>query len=137
MDFFGILKLAESPLNRSFLEKMALRIFCNKYLNLCDFLLHHFTDLDSTLIDKDQIPFFLTHIPARCSTKSLEHFSQLMENKDKAKFTYYDYGKTENRKRYNQDFPPEYDLKKIKIPVFLYHGEDDLLSTPDNNFLLH
>ena len=48
----------------------------------------------------------------------------------------FDYGKKENYKRYNQYYPPEYDLSKITIPVYLYHGEDDLLSTPDNSHLL-
>lgn len=53
---------------------------------------------------------FLRYVPSRCSTKSLEHFAQLMENKEKAEFTHFDYGEEENMKKYGQKDAPEYDL---------------------------
>lgn len=53
LKFFGIHKLAQHSFNRSIIEKMALKLFCNSYYNLCDFLLRHFTDKDSKLIDKN------------------------------------------------------------------------------------
>lgn len=100
LKFFGIWKIAEVDVNRNWIENLAIKIFCNNPLDPCSFFLRHFTDKDSVLIDKDQIPFFLKYAPARCSTKGLEHFSQLMEHKDNAKFTKFDYGAEENQKRY-------------------------------------
>lgn len=32
---------------------MAIKIFCSKYLNVCDYFLKHFTDLDPKMIDND------------------------------------------------------------------------------------
>jgi len=53
LNYLGVWKLAEKAINRSFIEKLTLKIFCNSFVNLCDFLMRHFTDKDSVLIDKD------------------------------------------------------------------------------------
>lgn len=136
LNFFGILKVGEKAANRNFFENLALKFFCNSYFSLCDFLIEHFTDKDSVLIDHDQINWFLKFVPSRTSTKSISHFSQLLEHKDDTKFTQFDYGTEENQKRYGQDTPPLYPIENIKLPVLIYYGENDLLSTEDNNELL-
>lgn len=53
----------------------------------------------------------------------ITHFAQSMYS---GEFCQFDYG-TGNMERYNLSKPPCYDLKKIVVPVFLYHGNDDLL----------
>ena len=49
----------------------------------------------------------------------------------------YDYGSAlENKKYYNQTLPPQYDLKKVNVPVALYWAQNDWLAdTQDVKFL--
>lgn len=48
------------------------------------------------------------------------------------KFRQYDYGKSENKKRYGQPEPPDYDLSKIKVPTFLHYSKNDLLAAVED-----
>lgn len=43
-------------------------------------------------------------------------------------FRNYDYGITENYKRYKQKTPPSYDLKKITVPIILFYSENDMVT---------
>lgn len=60
----------------------------------------------------------------------------MIENKDEEKFKAFDYGENDNKEKYGTVAPPEYDLSKIHIPVFMYHGQNDLLSTFYNVLIL-
>lgn len=44
-------------------------------------------------------------------------------------FQKYDYGPTENRKRYHSSTPPKYNLKQITAPVALFYADNDELNT--------
>jgi len=46
-------------------------------------------------------------------------------------FQNYDYGIAENHKRYKQQTPPSYDLKKITTPMILFYSENDPISTKE------
>jgi len=46
-------------------------------------------------------------------------------------FQYYDYGRSENLQRYGQEEPWLYDLSRVTAPVYLYYGNNDLISTPE------
>jgi len=46
-------------------------------------------------------------------------------------FRYYDYGIAENHKRYKQQTPPSYDLKKITTPMILFYSENDVLTAKE------
>jgi lysosomal acid lipase/cholesteryl ester hydrolase len=52
---------------------------------------------------------------------------QIMRSKA---FLRYDYGMISNRQVYGQSTPPEYPLEEIDIPVALFYGKYDSLSTP-------
>jgi pimeloyl-ACP methyl ester carboxylesterase len=56
------------------------------------------------------------------SVKQLVHFSQLYRNNS---FRQFDYGEDANRRIYKSSSPPNYNLKSIKTPVYLYAGEQD------------
>jgi lysosomal acid lipase/cholesteryl ester hydrolase len=56
------------------------------------------------------------------SVKQFVHFSQLYRNNS---FRQFDYGKSINRKIYKSLSPPDYDLKSIKTPIYLYAAEQD------------
>lgn len=53
----------------------------------------------------------------------MEHYIQLSKI---GKFQQYDYGMN-NSLYYNSSTPPEYDLKKVVAPMYLYHASEDLL----------
>ncbi|EYC37521.1 hypothetical protein Y032_0783g2325 [Ancylostoma ceylanicum] len=44
----------------------------------------------------------------------------------------YDYGTRENKKKYGQANPPEYDFTRIQKPIYLYCGDEDWLADPQD-----
>lgn len=67
-------------------------------------------------------PIVLGHVPSGCSGKQLSHYGQLVKSK---RFQKFDYGSTENVKRYNDDIPPEYNLNNVRAKLVLYYVEND------------
>ncbi|KAG6802763.1 lipase 3 [Apis mellifera caucasica] len=61
--------------------------------------------------------------PAGSSVNQFVHFGQLIHS---GKFRKYDYGTIGNLKKYGKIQPPDYELAKIKIPVYLYYGANDM-----------
>ncbi|CAG0892516.1 unnamed protein product [Cyprideis torosa] len=78
-------------------------------------------------LDKDLIPHIVGHTPAGTSTKNMLHFTQGV---NRPGFNMFDYGMASNLEIYGQEEPPEYDLSKTTVPVFLYYGENDWLTVP-------
>ncbi|CAH1159899.1 unnamed protein product, partial [Phaedon cochleariae] len=74
-----------------------------------------------TQIAPETIPVYFNQIPAGTSFKTLSYLSEATRNR----FRKYDYGPGKNRYLYNSDMPPEYDLKKIKIPVYIMYARSD------------
>ena len=62
--------------------------------------------------------------------KQVLHFAQL---EYLGKFAQYDYGEEKNLELYGQSTPPEHDLRKIKVPVAMWVGDKDMLSSPRDN----
>lgn len=46
---------------------------------------------------------------------------------DVNKFRQFDYGPENNMKVYNSSEPPDYDLRKLQVPVTIFWGENDAL----------
>lgn len=89
-----------------------LELFIN--LQRCYYLFNIFQSVLTNLVQNIS-PFI--------STMQLIHFIQTMLS---GKFRQYDH-KDQNMKFYNSTSPPEYDLNKIKAPIYLYHGENDAI----------
>ncbi|KYB25016.1 lipase member M [Tribolium castaneum] len=66
--------------------------------------------------------------------KLVLHYTQIY--KSGGHLLMYDYG-DKNLELYGQKEPPLYPLDKIKVPIFLIHSLNDLLSTPDDNEYLY
>ena len=64
-----------------------------------------------------------SHISPRISVKQAVHFAQLVFS---GKFRRFDY-QWQNLDRYNSTTPPDYDLLKVAVPVYIYQGTEDLL----------
>lgn len=71
-------------------------------------------------------PAIFGHVPAGCNIKQVKHYLQLVNNN---RFCQYDHGGPENKKRYGQVSPPEYNLKLVTAPVGLYYTYNDYLSS--------
>merc|ERR1711973_342896 len=67
--------------------------------------------------------------PAGTSVKSMWHYSQLIQN---GRFQMYDYGWNGNIQRYHQPTPPSCHVSDMKVPVAMFSGADDWLSTPQD-----
>ncbi|KAL3265248.1 hypothetical protein HHI36_009462 [Cryptolaemus montrouzieri] len=46
------------------------------------------------------------------------------------RFKKFDYGPEKNRELYSSDVPPDYDLSKIKTPVAIFVGKQDVFCRP-------
>ncbi|XP_055902274.1 lipase 3-like [Eupeodes corollae] len=67
-----------------------------------------------------------TH-PAGASVNQVMHF---LQEHLSGKFRQFDYGFLRNIVVYGRFTPPEYNLSKVKVPIFLYYGDNDYLSHP-------
>jgi lysosomal acid lipase/cholesteryl ester hydrolase len=83
-------------------------------------------------VNTSRIPVYLSHLPGGTSVMDASHWCQGVRG---GKFQKYDWGsKSANMDHYGQPTPPEYDLKKMNVKVFVYHGGKDTLSTPGDVF---
>jgi len=80
----------------------------------------------SKQLNSTRLPVYLAHTPAGTSRRTFIHFGQMINN---GKISQYDFGKSENMKRYNAPTPPEYDVTQMETPVGLYWGDSDWLAT--------
>ena len=129
--FLGYYSFFDHPIGSNYVMDKMIKFFCVKYKAVCDFIIGHISDKDPRNLDHHQIERFLKHFPSRASIQSMEHFAQMIAKKD-PELRKFDYGKKKNLKLYGSEEPPAYDLRKISIPVYLYYGNNDLLSTEPN-----
>ncbi|XP_057654532.1 lipase 3-like [Diorhabda carinulata] len=81
---------------------------------------------DSQQLDRSTLAVETSHSPAGTSVKSLIHYGQQVSS---GYFRRYDYGTELNRKHYNTDTPPDYNLSVISAPIVLYYGQNDLIAS--------
>ena len=102
----------------------------------CNFGLSMF-DKNPRYDNEKRMPVFAKHIPSGTSLRSLVHYKQLVkQDKFKPKFLMFDFGESENEKRYGRRSPPEYDFNRIRIPVRGFVGMRDSLGDPVDNGIL-
>ncbi|KAL4120710.1 hypothetical protein QTP88_013352 [Uroleucon formosanum] len=78
-------------------------------------------------IDKNSVLDLAAVFPQPVSSKLLKHYLQVIM---KDKLSHYDYGTSGNLIRYNRLMPPDYDLSKVTVPIFVINSKADYLSTP-------
>ncbi|KHJ75901.1 hypothetical protein OESDEN_24481 [Oesophagostomum dentatum] len=78
-------------------------------------------------MNETRTPVYLTHTPAGTSSMNIMHWLQMVK---RGTVAMYDYGTKENKKKYGQANPPEYDFTKIQNPIYLYWGDSDWLADP-------
>ncbi|XP_060532071.1 tear acid lipase-like protein [Cylas formicarius] len=62
------------------------------------------------------------------------HYSQMMIGKN---FSLFDYGKQGNIEHYSQEYPPAYPTHDISVPVAMFVGKNDYLSTLTSSMKLY
>ncbi|CAG9861082.1 unnamed protein product [Phyllotreta striolata] len=72
-------------------------------------------------IAPETIPVYFNQIPGGTSLRTLTFLTESSRNR----FRKYDYGIGKNRYLYGTDEPPEYDLKNIKVPVYIMFASND------------
>ncbi|XP_075973506.1 lipase 3-like [Anticarsia gemmatalis] len=93
---------------------------------VCKNIVFYLCGFNEKQYNKTLLPVFLAHIGTGTSWKTAVHFSQEILS---GKFQYFDYGAFYNSKIYGSDSPPEYDLKKVTLPIKLFWSQNDLLSS--------
>ncbi|XP_002165026.2 gastric triacylglycerol lipase isoform X1 [Hydra vulgaris] len=90
---------------------------------------------DVSNLNETRLPVYLSHLPAGTSSKDIIHFAQMIKS---GQFQMFDYGESENMKRYHQKTAPLYYVDKVKVPVALFTGSNDWLADPTdiNNHLI-
>lgn len=73
------------------------------------------------------LPVILNHAPAGTSSKTVVHYGQGIES---GEFKQYDYGAKQNMEIYKSTEPPKYNISKITVPITLFCGDNDWLSSP-------
>ncbi|XP_071643538.1 lipase 3-like [Temnothorax longispinosus] len=108
------------------------RILCNDNTMtqfICVTILFIIGGPDPAQLNTTTLPDIFSYFPAGSSVQTLEHFYQNIRIKD---FRNYDYGIAENYKRYKQETPPSYDLKKITAPIILFYSANDVIVLEEN-----
>ncbi|XP_065225596.1 lipase member J-like [Planococcus citri] len=125
-------------LEHDLMTKIFMKIFCGTKIfttDVCEkYIIFSFFGKDPDQFNSSLVPVISSNVPAGTSGKNMIHCSQLISS---GTFSYYDYGKAENIKRYGAVIPPKYNMSKISIPVKVYYGENDVLSTPIDTKLMY
>ena len=107
----------------------AAELFCKKAdAFICESVIFAICGPDLNGLNKSRLSVYVSHTPAGTSIQNMLHWGQgvLRDN-----VTRFDYGKKENMKKYNQPYPPAYELPfNLQIPIALYRGQNDWLVQP-------
>ncbi|XP_043481797.1 uncharacterized protein LOC122510908 [Leptopilina heterotoma] len=101
--------------------------FGNPFQNLCYFAVFSIAGIGIDEMDPQRIADQMTYFPAGCSYKQLIHYHTGQLN---GAFCQYDYGPVKNLHLYNSTTPPKYPIERIKVPVAVFYGANDFLTSP-------
>ena len=95
-------------------------------------VLFHFIFNCSTYCLQTLVPYILGHEPGGTSARTVWHYGQEINS---GKFCKFDHNSMfTNWLAYKSFSPPEYDLKKVDVPVALMWSDNDWLADPKVNF---
>uniref|UniRef100_A0A182YPP6 AB hydrolase-1 domain-containing protein n=1 Tax=Anopheles stephensi TaxID=30069 RepID=A0A182YPP6_ANOST len=82
-----------------------------------------------TTVDRSRnlLPNIVDDLLTSVSTRQLIHVGQLMQTKRFQQFDYRNY--MLNTQKYGQAKPPEYNLSRVLLPVSLFHGTNDFITS--------
>ncbi|XP_066145562.1 lipase 3-like [Euwallacea fornicatus] len=86
-----------------------------------------------TDIAPETIPVYFNQLPGGTSLKTLT----FLRESTKGNFRKYDYGPGKNTFLYGSKTPPEYDIKKITVPIFIIYARNDWATTKQDALYLY
>lgn len=95
---------------------------------ICENTVYVLCGFDKAQFNSTLMPIIFAHTPAGTSTKTVVHYAQ--EIHEEGNFQRFDYGTSENIKRYGQDKPPTYNITNIYTPFALFYAQNDWLAGP-------
>ncbi|XP_069680600.1 lipase 3-like isoform X2 [Periplaneta americana] len=90
--------------------------------NICQKFLILVEGVDLQRLNPTFIPAYLNNPYAGAPIKQMMHLVQLFKS---GRFCQYNYGKSENLKRYNRTQPPSYNISETKVPVAILYSDSD------------
>ncbi|CAM5129105.1 unnamed protein product [Eretmochelys imbricata] len=109
-----------------FCRHMSLSEICGNIL----FVLCGFNEKN---LNMSRVHVYTAHAPAGTSVQNMIHWKQAIKT---GKLKAYDWGIWFNRLHYNQDTPPLYNVKRMKVPTAMWSGGNDWLADPKDVALL-
>ncbi|KAK1138162.1 hypothetical protein K0M31_020463 [Melipona bicolor] len=95
-------------------DESPLQLACT---TIIDLLVGSHGELNATLL-----PLVTQYYPAGAAVKQFAHYGQLIQS---GKFRKFDYGVAGNMEKYNETNPPDYNLRNVTLPTYLYHATND------------
>jgi lysosomal acid lipase/cholesteryl ester hydrolase len=108
--------------NREFLPDWLVSTFCRPIQRQCSEWLTAGNGLNLAQHNDTLLPAVWMHSPGGSAFRQIEHYGQIVES---GRFCWFDHGKEQNMKLYGRPTPPDYDLKKVTAPVYLYYSTGD------------
>lgn len=127
--FLGSLGLGNFLVTHSHLVNAGIRNICYSLPAVCWSIIELITgrNLEGIPVDLARLNVMGSHEPGGTSMNNMNHWIQSIAS---STFKMYDFGETENLKRYGAKVPPEYDvsnLSTLEFPISLYIGKRDYL----------
>ena len=126
--------LTGPSINNNTMENVMHKI-CVQTTWLCKIFMRLVSDRYPDEDDTVEFYKYLHSSTSRASVQSWMHYQQMFYSNSTTMYKF-DYGSEINIKKYGQKTPPSYDLTKIDIPSYLYHGDGDLLANMKSTLAL-
>ncbi|XP_058798015.1 lipase 3-like isoform X1 [Phymastichus coffea] len=111
--------------------------FCSSTLlssRICLFFMFTYNGYDFSQFNYTLFPLIFSHHLTPSANKIKNHYLQILTSR---RFQKYDYGFEKNLEVYHSPEPPEYDLRKVRVPIGLFWSENDLISTAEDVRHIH
>ncbi|XP_060527871.1 lipase member K-like [Cylas formicarius] len=117
-------------------QSQLLALTCGRYplIRTCHSVVAASSGIAPEQVQPELLPVFLSYYPSALSLKTLEHYSQLINN---ATFSWYDHGPSKNVLVYSATAPPVYDVSKIELPLHLFIGTADIIGNAADAAILY
>ncbi|XP_043373917.1 lysosomal acid lipase/cholesteryl ester hydrolase-like [Dermochelys coriacea] len=109
--------------------------FCShmRLSEICGNILFVLCGFNEKNLNMSRVHVYTAHAPAGTSVQNMIHWKQAIKT---GKLKAYDWGIWFNRLHYNQDTPPLYNVKRMKVPTAMWSGGNDWLADPKDVALL-
>ncbi|CAK1553107.1 unnamed protein product [Leptosia nina] len=121
---YGELKLNKELVHTIGGDMCQNEIGCKHICNNVNFVV---TGMNPSNMDVDSVSVIMNRMPSGASTRQIKQYGQSMAAGELRK---YDYGIDTNAQVYGTILPPRYNMTEVKVPVFLYHSDDDWMAHP-------